>query len=59
MGQTAIPAPQLGTRPITDVAPATVDIMPTGDTISQRHSSEAVPNPSGPAVSIVDADGSL
>lgn len=59
MGQTAIPAPNIDARPITSVAPATIDTMPAGDTISQRYDSDAVPTPSGPAVSIVDNDGSM
>ena len=59
MGQTAIPAPQVNARPITDVAPAAINIMPAGDTISQQYGSDAVPTPSGPSVSIVDNDGSM
>lgn len=59
MGQTAIPAPILNARPITEVAAPTIDIMPPGDTISQQYTSDAVPDPSGPTVSIVDADGSM
>ncbi|MFJ4653857.1 hypothetical protein ACIP5Y_21530 [Nocardia sp. NPDC088792] len=59
MGQTAIPAPQLNTRAITDPPAPTVNIMPADDTISKAHTSDAVPNPSGPAVSIVGDDGSM
>lgn len=59
MGMTAPSAPNLNARPITDVAPATINILPAGDTISASHGSDAVPNPSGPAVSIVGDDGSM
>lgn len=59
MGMTAIPAPQVNARPITSVAPATIDTRPAGDTLSKAHGSDAVPSPSAPPVSIVGSDGSM